>query len=543
MRHSLRPHRLARQLAWLSVLFVAVSASAGTPSPAPAPDAQLPALRWRLEEAAGRATASSAVARGPTGQLAAGGKRGVALRDGAAGWRHVATGSPVRDLSFGAAGSLWIAAESGLWQLAPGAQQPVERAPARGEAARPANRVAAASGRIAVAAGEGVFWSPRGRNWERIDAGPGAFPAAGLALRPLARGGVELWIAGAGGLFRAVLGSSPERVSARREPLPSHPRPLADVAVGQDRIWVLAPNRLLVGSAPPGGEDGDRPSGKAPAASPTQWVWRVLPLALPAGTLPRRIAVGDSGLWIATDRGLLRSLHPRGPWRRAASPAGTAPAAALALGPGGSAAVATPRGLLRGSAPAPTAGALTNPPRREACDPPIQRLQRAVLARLALGGRPLQRQRRGLRLRGLAPELRVQASYGSDWDLDHRHDQAFLSRAVRSLFDSNQGWSRERQISVALTWQLGDLFYHPEEIDISAETRRLIELRDDILDEVNQLYFDRRRALAATQAAPAPAGTEAALRAEEAAAGLDAWSAGWFSRFRAACRDGSPPAP
>jgi hypothetical protein len=58
-------------------------------------------------------------------------------------------------------------------------------------------------------------------------------------------------------------------------------------------------------------------------------------------------------------------------------------------------------------------------------------------------------------------------------------------------------------------------------------------LRDNVLDELAQLYFDRRRALLALDSQPDKGSPEAValrLRAEELAAGLDAWTGGWFSR-------------
>jgi hypothetical protein len=63
--------------------------------------------------------------------------------------------------------------------------------------------------------------------------------------------------------------------------------------------------------------------------------------------------------------------------------------------------------------------------------------------------------------------------------------------------------------------------------------RELIELRDEVLDEINQLYFERRRVLLERSQLPDPASAEAerlALRARELAAGLDAWTGGWWSR-------------
>ena len=61
----------------------------------------------------------------------------------------------------------------------------------------------------------------------------------------------------------------------------------------------------------------------------------------------------------------------------------------------------------------------------------------------------------------------------------------------------------------------------------------MIELRDDVLDEITQLYFERRRVLAQLQALPDPGDAEALrlrLRADELAAGIDAWTGGWFGR-------------
>jgi len=83
----------------------------------------------------------------------------------------------------------------------------------------------------------------------------------------------------------------------------------------------------------------------------------------------------------------------------------------------------------------------------------------------------------------------------------------------------------------SLTSDLGDGVFNPDEIDVSRELRSVIALRDDVLDEVTQLYFERRRTLAQL-AQPASEAEAAALRlrSAELAAGIDAWTGGWFSR-------------
>ena len=65
-----------------------------------------------------------------------------------------------------------------------------------------------------------------------------------------------------------------------------------------------------------------------------------------------------------------------------------------------------------------------------------------------------------------------------------------------------------------------------------AVAKELEVFSEDVLDELTQLYFDRKRALAQRAALP-PTSKEAQqlqLRADELAAGMDAWTGGWFSR-------------
>ena len=59
----------------------------------------------------------------------------------------------------------------------------------------------------------------------------------------------------------------------------------------------------------------------------------------------------------------------------------------------------------------------------------------------------------------------------------------------------------------------------------------MIELRDDVLDEITQLYFERSRVLVELAGAQTPEeALRLRLRASELAAGIDAWTGGWFSR-------------
>lgn len=52
---------------------------------------------------------------------------------------------------------------------------------------------------------------------------------------------------------------------------------------------------------------------------------------------------------------------------------------------------------------------------------------------------------------------------------------------------------RDRNLGFEFTWELGDFLYNPDQVRISDEARDLVELRNDILEEVTQFYFQRRQ--------------------------------------------------
>lgn len=552
---------------------------ADPPPVAAAPAREAPGWRWLLaEEPVPAAGGLLALATGPDGAAAAGDARGLLVRVGDEGWQRIPLRGPVRDLAYAPDGALWVASDEGLFRFA--GDRLAAHPPAPGDAARAALRVAVRPGALAVATQDGVHWSRDGRRFARVegafggsagaeeedpeaaiaddpDAGPdpdaepaqdrGAAPAGarppvhGLALGPPVDAGsvATLWIAAERGLFRARLASRDGAARVRAAPVetPAGLRPALDVALADDGVLVLGPGLLLAGD-----REGRR--------------WRAHRPELPPGALPLRLLATPRGLWLATDRGVVEADRPDGSWRRAGEPAGSEPTVALAAegerlwaagvrgllvgGPEEGAAEAAPAAWAPPASSAAPTSAGPASPGAMTCDPPIAAVRRAALAYLDLTGAHTARMWRGVRRRGALPQVVLSGSAADDRRHFRTWDEAFVSGDTRRLFDRDRDQLREAEVALRLTWNLGDLLYHVEEIDVSTEMRRTIELRDDVLDELNQLYFDRRRARAA--AALAAAGSaEAAreqLRAEELAAGLDAWTGGWFGP-----RAGRSPCP
>jgi hypothetical protein len=476
-----------------------------------------PELVWRTEPLPAAAGGASSVAVGSGGRWASGGERGFQIREAGGAWRRFATRGAVRDLAFGPDGALWVASDAGLLRLS--GERLVRLCFAPGEAPRRVARVAVGEGVAAAATDAGLYWSRDGRVWHRLDGSFGASPVNGIAFAA-GDAGPDLWIAAERGVFAAALPREAGPARARRVGEAGGLRPALDVRSLAGRVVALGPDRLLVRA-----RDGA--------------AWETYRPTLPPGASARRIASAAGRLWIATDRGLSEARAPEGPWERASAPAGSANAQGVA-GDATSVLVAAESGLISGAlapelASPPSAGSREKP---RDCLPDVAELQRAVLVRQDLDGDHLARMRHGVERRGWLPEAQLRASYGSDTDDTSQSDQTFVSGDTRHLFDHDLKQSRGHEFTFTLTWDLGDIAYHPEQVDVSVEGRQLVQLRDDVLDEVNQLYFDRLRALDAARRAP-PGSSEAAahrLRAAELAAGLDAWTGGWFGRRLRACR-------
>jgi hypothetical protein len=180
----------------------------------------------------------------------------------------------------------------------------------------------------------------------------------------------------------------------------------------------------------------------------------------------------------------------------------------------------------------------SGPSEREA-----EQLRRAVLAYLSLSPGPLSRTEARAGRAGLLPSVR--ATFGIDRDRAHSRDrdEVFSSGAIQNLLDSASDSETNLSVALQLSWELARLRDPDDAIAISRERRERIELRDQVLDRVNRLYFERLRVLARLAELPAGPGaerTELEIRERELRAGLDGWSGGAFSQL---VRRASSPAP
>ncbi len=87
--------------------------------------------------------------------------------------------------------------------------------------------------------------------------------------------------------------------------------------------------------------------------------------------------------------------------------------------------------------------------------------------------------------------------------------------------------------SVGLSWNLGELIWNDDQTSIDTRSRLMVQLRDDILNEVTHLYYERRRLQVEMAMAPMrdlPIQIEKEIRLEELTAGIDALTGEYFSK-------------
>ncbi len=87
--------------------------------------------------------------------------------------------------------------------------------------------------------------------------------------------------------------------------------------------------------------------------------------------------------------------------------------------------------------------------------------------------------------------------------------------------------------SVGVSWNLGELIWNDDQTSIDTRSRLMVQLRDDILNEVTHLYYERRRLQVEMAMAPMrdlPIQIEKEIRLEELTANIDGLTGGYLSR-------------
>ena len=152
-------------------------------------------------------------------------------------------------------------------------------------------------------------------------------------------------------------------------------------------------------------------------------------------------------------------------------------------------------------------------------EPTIRQVQEAAL-RYAEVVHPdrIKALRRNARLKALLPDV----------SLDY--DKTIYSATGKDYSNIVIG---PRDWGLTLSWDVGDLIFSEQVRLIDSNTRLMVQLRDDILNEVTRLYYERRKLQTELILTPPETPHDKlakTLRLEELTANIDALTGGYFSR-------------
>jgi photosystem II stability/assembly factor-like uncharacterized protein len=161
-------------------------------------------------------------------------------------------------------------------------------------------------------------------------------------------------------------------------------------------------------------------------------------------------------------------------------------------------------------------------------EPAINDIQQAAISYAEVAPEKIQRWRKQAAKKAYLPEVSVGIDRNIT-DLWHWESGSSTKTDDDTLRRGKDGieWN------VSLSWDLSELIWNQDQTSIDVRSRLMVQLRDDILDEVTKLYFERLRVkmeLDNLSIIERKKRSEKELRVQELTASLDALTGGYFSQ-------------
>jgi hypothetical protein len=163
-------------------------------------------------------------------------------------------------------------------------------------------------------------------------------------------------------------------------------------------------------------------------------------------------------------------------------------------------------------------------------EPGIAEVQKAAIKYAEVDSKKIMHWRKSAAKKAWLPKLT--ASLGRD-TTDLWHWETGSSAIGQSGDDLLRRGEDNLDWDIGLSWDLSELIWNSDQTSIDVRSRLMVELRNDILDEVNKTYFERIRVkmeLDDLSIEERKKYFEKELRLKELTAAIDALTGGYFSR-------------
>ena len=159
-------------------------------------------------------------------------------------------------------------------------------------------------------------------------------------------------------------------------------------------------------------------------------------------------------------------------------------------------------------------------------EPTIEEIRESAIEYASVHPNMIKKWRRAAANKAWLPSLSFDYDKGKDWQVSD-----YCSSGVCSDDDITEG--KDSDWSVSLSWDLSDIVWNSSQTSIEIRSNAMVKLRDDILNEVTRLYFERRRLQLEMVTAPPrdiQETIEKDLRLQELTANIDALTGSYLSK-------------
>jgi len=158
-------------------------------------------------------------------------------------------------------------------------------------------------------------------------------------------------------------------------------------------------------------------------------------------------------------------------------------------------------------------------------EPTIEQVQKAAIKYSETNINKIYSWRRQSRLKALVPSFSV------------GYDKVIYGSSSGAMAIGPRDWNMD------ISWDIADFIWSSDQTSIDSRSRLTVQLRQDILDQVTNLYFERRRLRAELLLSPAEDEVEKLYRnleIQQVTANLDGLTNNFFTRFMQKNKENSP---
>ncbi|MFC1703554.1 WD40/YVTN/BNR-like repeat-containing protein [Candidatus Omnitrophota bacterium] len=166
-------------------------------------------------------------------------------------------------------------------------------------------------------------------------------------------------------------------------------------------------------------------------------------------------------------------------------------------------------------------------------EPSIQEIQKIAIEYAEVRPGKIQQWRKAAAKRAWLPKMSIGADRDNNKTVSDSIWGSYSSGGQHHVGPDDKTYYNNLGWDVSLTWDFGDLIWNDAQTSIDSRSKLMVELREDILDEVTRLYFERRRLQIELAAATDPAPSQrldSELRLQELTALIDALTGGYLTR-------------